>query len=176
MDMTGQQTTSHQTVSLGRGRHRDPTAGACVMELASMLAGEPFSDRPATASPVIAALLRCFNDAVRSGRRQRLYPLAALVVGTCGEGDLERRRLDRCLQVAAEVRALRPVRCLLKPVPSADDGTPLDVIAWRVVRILRSAGDMGEARTVALVEELAAMGRRPQPATSLRTWAELQRG
>ena len=33
-----------------------------MMELASLLAGEPFTDRPACASPVIAAFLREYND------------------------------------------------------------------------------------------------------------------
>jgi len=37
---------SHQTVPLGAGKHRAPTTGVCVMELASMPAKERFSDRP----------------------------------------------------------------------------------------------------------------------------------
>jgi hypothetical protein len=39
------------------------------MELASMLADEPFTDRPATASPVIAAFLRTYNDGIDDARR-----------------------------------------------------------------------------------------------------------
>ena len=53
---------SHQTVRLSRGRHQGPDQGACVMELASMLAGEPFSDHPGSACPVIGAFLRAYND------------------------------------------------------------------------------------------------------------------
>ncbi len=34
---------NYQTVKLSRGKHSSPEYGACVMELASMLAGEPFS-------------------------------------------------------------------------------------------------------------------------------------
>jgi hypothetical protein len=34
---------TYQTVSLGASRHESPEEGACVMELASMLAGEPFT-------------------------------------------------------------------------------------------------------------------------------------
>jgi len=37
---------THQTIRLSRGKHSSPEEGACVMELASMLAGEPFSDHP----------------------------------------------------------------------------------------------------------------------------------
>jgi hypothetical protein len=36
---------SHQTIKLSKGKHRAPEDGACVMELASMLAGESFTDR-----------------------------------------------------------------------------------------------------------------------------------
>jgi hypothetical protein len=53
---------SHQTVRLARGKHDTPADGACVLELASMLAGEPFGDQPRSVSPVIAAYLRTYND------------------------------------------------------------------------------------------------------------------
>src|SRR5690349_12927220 len=49
--------TSFQTVHLKRGRHLSPDHGVCVMELASMLSGERFTDRPRSVSPVIAAFL-----------------------------------------------------------------------------------------------------------------------
>src|ERR1044072_7923842 len=65
---------SHQTVRLSQGKHRDPDHGACVMELSSMLAGEPFSDRPRCVDPVIAAFLRTYNDGLDDRRRQDLYP------------------------------------------------------------------------------------------------------
>jgi len=49
---------SHQTVSLSKGKHSGPDQGACVMELASMLAGESFNDRPRSVDRAIAAFLR----------------------------------------------------------------------------------------------------------------------
>ena len=73
---------SHQTVRLSQGKHRGPDHGACVMELASMLAGEPFSDRPRCVDPVIAGFLRTYNDGIDETRRQDLYPLASEVVGS----------------------------------------------------------------------------------------------
>src|SRR3954454_13886856 len=76
----------HQTVRLARGRHKSPADGACVMELASMLAGEEFTDRPKCADPVIASFLRAFNDRLDTRQRQRLRPYAAAVVGTRGGG------------------------------------------------------------------------------------------
>lgn len=49
------QPASHQTARLSAGKHRSPQDGVCVMELASMLAGGPFT---AAVSPMIAAFLR----------------------------------------------------------------------------------------------------------------------
>jgi hypothetical protein len=91
---------SHQTVRLARGRHRSPREGACVMELASMLAGEPFSDRPRCADPVLATYLRAFNDRLSHAQRQRLRPYAAAVVGTRGGRRAAAARRRRCLRFA----------------------------------------------------------------------------
>lgn len=91
---------SHQTIRLSAGRHGNASAGACVMELASMLAHEPFSDRPETASPVIAAFLRTYNDGLDDDLRQDLYPLASLIVGSAGGRALEDARASRCLAFA----------------------------------------------------------------------------
>jgi hypothetical protein len=84
---------SHQTVTLARGKHTSPRGGACVMELASMLAGEEFTDRPASVCPVVAAFLRAYNDAVDDRRRQELYAYAGAAVGTRGAAALSRRRV-----------------------------------------------------------------------------------
>ena len=63
---------SHQTVRLAKGKHRSPEDGACVMELASMLAGESFSDHPASVCPAIAGFLRAYNDVIDYRPRQEL--------------------------------------------------------------------------------------------------------
>jgi hypothetical protein len=42
------------------------------MELASMLAGERFSDRPRSVSRALAAFLRGYNDLLDDKRRQDL--------------------------------------------------------------------------------------------------------
>jgi hypothetical protein len=101
---------SHQTVRLEQGRHASPAKGMCVMELASVLAGEPFSDHPRAVSPVIGCLLRTYNDVAGDERRQALIPYAAAVVGTRGEGDDERRRASRCITWAIEHGARLPRR------------------------------------------------------------------
>ena len=41
---------------LSPGKHRSPRTGACFMELASLLAGERWSDHPACTHPLLAAV------------------------------------------------------------------------------------------------------------------------
>ena len=83
---------SHQTIKLSAGRHRGPEDGACAMELASMLAGEPFGDHPRSVCPVIAGFLRSYNDHIDERRRQDLYAYAAQAVGTRADAATERAR------------------------------------------------------------------------------------
>jgi hypothetical protein len=99
---------SHQTVRLAAGRHRSPRFGVCVMELASMLSEQPFSDRPRNASPVIGAFLRTYNDGLDDERRQDLYELASLIVGSSGRRAVERERASRCLEFACSLGAGLP--------------------------------------------------------------------
>jgi hypothetical protein len=99
---------SHQTVRLSRGRHASPAHGMCVMELASQLAGERFSDHPRSVSPVIGGLLRSYNDAIDDVRRQALLRYAALVVGTRAAPETELVRARRCVAWAAERSGRRP--------------------------------------------------------------------
>jgi hypothetical protein len=91
---------SHQVVELKRGKHSSPAQGACVVELASMLAGERFSDRPRSVCPVIASYMRTLNDRLDEASRQQLYPYAAAIVGTRGPGKLGTRRARLCLEWA----------------------------------------------------------------------------
>jgi hypothetical protein len=94
------QTVSHQTITLGRGKHTSPEHGACVMELASMLAGEPFSDHPRTVSPAIGSFLRNLNDLLDDDRRQALYAYAARCVGTADTPEIELARAEHLIRWA----------------------------------------------------------------------------
>ena len=66
---------------LGAGAHRDARSGSCVMEYVSVLAGEPFSDRPRCTHPAVAALAWQVNDAVSHDVRQQLVLRAPDLVG-----------------------------------------------------------------------------------------------
>jgi hypothetical protein len=98
---------THQTIKLSKGKHASPEDGACVMELASMLAGEPFSDHPASACPVIGSFLRAYNDSIDDGRRQDLYAVAARVVGTRTSISIQRARAERLTDWALEMQRRR---------------------------------------------------------------------
>jgi hypothetical protein len=95
---------THQTVRLARGQHLGPEDGACVMELASMLAGEPFSDHPHSVCPVIAAFLRVYNDRIDDERRQDLYRFASLAVGSRSSMAERQRRIRMCTELVAAAR------------------------------------------------------------------------
>jgi hypothetical protein len=84
-------------VRLDAGRHASPGEGACVVELASLLAREPFSDRPECVCPVIAAFLRGWNDRAAYADRQRLRPYSQRIVGTRASRSVTHWRRDLCL-------------------------------------------------------------------------------
>jgi hypothetical protein len=156
------QTISHQTIKLGRGRHTSPEHGACVMELASMLAGEPFSDHPQSVSPVIASFLRSLNDRLDDERRQDLYKYAAASVGTADEPDVERARADRLLAWGDEwwdrrgrqsiVERIRRhgARQPRRPAPDAAARYAIEALGRRV-------SDASHCSALRLVDELIAM-------------------
>src|SRR5437764_13434333 len=98
---------THQTIKLSKGKHASPEDGACVMELASMLAGEPFSDHPASVCPVIGSFLRAYNDSVDDRRRQDLYGYAASVVGSRAGMSVQRERAERLAEWALEMQRRR---------------------------------------------------------------------
>jgi hypothetical protein len=162
---------SHQTVRLSQGKHRDPDHGACVMELASMLAGEPFSDRPRCVDPVIAGFLRTYNDGIDDRRRQDLYPLASEVVGTRTVSSVQAERARLCLQWAQSrygagrrgARKLLPKRPLLPDGRLGDDaaGTLAGRVAVKHACKRRAEG--AHEAAVALVRELVAVGVAPEP-------------
>src|SRR3954454_8380228 len=70
---------------LSRGRHRSPRRGACFMEFASFLAGEPWSDHPSCTHPLLAEVARQVNDLIGDEDRQLLVPLVPSIVGRRGD-------------------------------------------------------------------------------------------
>src|SRR6478752_3086782 len=71
---------------LSRGKHRTPRSGACFMEMASLLAGEKWTDQPSCTHPLLAGLARLVNDSISDAGRRELVELIPSVVGIRGGG------------------------------------------------------------------------------------------
>lgn len=81
-------------VELKSGGHESVEDGMCAMEAVAWLAGEPHSDHPACASPVLAAYVRRLNDSMRDDQRQKLKPYLAKLIGSAAPAlDAERTRV-----------------------------------------------------------------------------------
>jgi hypothetical protein len=156
---------SHQTVKLARGKHSSPREGVCVMELASMLAGERFSDRPYCVSPAIGGFLRAYNDFIDDRLRQDLYRLASAVVGTRGTPEVERMRVRRVIEWGQSLRRSRPWSTLATYTHGfrarGDDLNPDEAAAFAVRAIGRKRG-RAHTDALGLVDELIACGQSGQ--------------
>ena len=79
--------------AFGYGKHGSINDGCCIMEAVSFVAGEPWSDHPQCACPVIGAFLRSWNDSLPDDQRDTLLrPLTLKLVGTRATTEIERRR------------------------------------------------------------------------------------
>ena len=83
-----------EVVTLSRGGHGSIEYGMCVMEAVAYVAGEPWSDAPQCACPVITAFMASWNDGLPSNeeRDRLLKPLIPLIVGTRSTKAVEQRR------------------------------------------------------------------------------------
>ena len=150
---------THQTIRLSKGKHTSKEHGACVMELASLLAGEPFSDHPKSVCPIIAAFLRGYNDAVDSDRRQDLYRYASEAVGSRGGPDVINARTVLLERRTRELREARHRWSLLQRVFGLEIQPSFGSDLAFAVRTLSDRGQHGHAEALALVDELLAIGR-----------------
>jgi hypothetical protein len=66
---------------LSRGKHRNPSRGACFMEFTALLAGGPFTDDPRCVDRELAAVLRGANDKLSDADRPLLVPLLGRAIG-----------------------------------------------------------------------------------------------
>jgi hypothetical protein len=154
---------SHQTIKLSPGKHYSPDDGACVMELASMLAGEPFNDHPASVCPVLGSLLRSYNDSVDDDARQDLYAYAARVVGTRADADVERRRGESVTAWTYERRYRRMRRFLPEFAARRLCGLKtlsLESIGTQAVRQIPRHTDETHQAMLELIDDLLAMRPR----------------
>ena len=84
--------------TLTHGSHATRDDGMCLMEAVAYLAGEPHTDAPACACPVLTAYAVRINDAMGTGfdgdalRARYLHDLAPMLVGSRSTPDVEQAR------------------------------------------------------------------------------------
>jgi hypothetical protein len=106
---------------LSPGKHRSPRTGACFMELASLLAGERWSDHPACTHPLLAAVARHVNDHTSDAGRQRLAELVPSVIGLTGDDlHIDARMALRSATMALPVVAAGRQRVMAVSVLTCD--------------------------------------------------------
>jgi hypothetical protein len=153
----GPPTSCFQTVPIRKGRHDSPARGACVMEVASMLAGERFDDHPKSVCPVIAGFLRSLNDLLPDDELDQMYPYAALAVGTAAPRRVRRARARRLLEWADAGR------------PDAVLRFHVRLQAWDYVVLpaveaaLRMDPGRRHVAVAGLLDELCTLGRPAEP-------------
>jgi hypothetical protein len=167
---------NYQTIKLSRGRHSSPEHGACVMELASMLAGEGFTDHPRSVSRPIASFLRGYNDLLDDRRRADLYRFAAQTVGTAGLPAVEDARVARLLAWADDLWQRRSSRSLIERMRMRralkERSTDPEPAGTYAVHAVGKVNDEIHASALALVDELIAMGAPARDELMLRRQAE----
>jgi hypothetical protein len=172
---TGRPRVRLESLRLDPGAHDSPRHGVCIVELASVIADEPFSDRPDCVCEVIGAFLRSWNDRSSHAERQRLIPYARRIVGSRASRRITRLRRDVCLtwagadlaggllsrlawRAAMRVRIL--VLCGLRPALRLDEGA--GEMAARAVFARH-----GPATAFQLVDDLIRLGSEPDSPTHL---------
>ena len=79
---------------IAHGSHTSIKQGLCVMEAVAYVAGDPWSDHPECACPVISAFMRSWNDGLPSDedRNRLLRPFIHCLVGSKATKEVEHRR------------------------------------------------------------------------------------
>ncbi|OGT59898.1 MAG: hypothetical protein A3E01_10665, partial [Gammaproteobacteria bacterium RIFCSPHIGHO2_12_FULL_63_22] len=145
-----------KTFTFGSGAHRRREDGMCVMEAVAYIAGEPHTDHPECACPVISAFMRRWNDAIRDDdlRRALVGQFVFRLPGTKATTEIEDRRrwmaVDWCTREAApEFLTLTPKlqvhAAVLRELP------PINAENWQASRkvlsvVLRAARRVRDER------------------------------
>ena len=146
-----------EKLTLLKGSHPRPADGdampaACVMECVAWAAGEPWTDEPTCACPVLGAFLRNWNDCIQDDapRTRLLAPMIPRLVGSKSTPAVEERRsylaLDWLIRVHTPawldmVPSLQPHAKALREAPEVRDITT----AHAVNSLVNAAGDAARA-------------------------------
>jgi hypothetical protein len=144
------------TLTLLSGSHEVDSGQMCVMEAVAYVAGEPWSDQPQCACPVISAFLRAWNDSLPTDeeRDRLLKPLVLQIIDTKSTAAVEERRsylaldwlirvftpkwLDMVASLGAHAKALRDLEEIADPAARDAAGAAVWDAAWAAMRAARS--------------------------------------
>ena len=157
---------TYQTIKLGKGKHSSPDDGACVMELASMLAGESFTDHPSSVCPVIGSFLRAYNDSIDDERRQDLYTYASKVVGSRTSADVQRVRAEYLSAWAQQFKRTGWTRWLIPERLRAlakHRHPSLESVGTHAVHSISRHSEESHVAAMRAIDELLAIGADPRP-------------
>jgi len=156
-------------IRFGTGKHdaTDAPTGdrdLCIMEAVAYIAGEPWSDAPACASPVVSAFLREWNDTLSDEDRDRLLPAAVWVprlVDSLADNATEERRAYLALDWMIRVQT-----------PAWLDLTPSLAPHAAALRALPEIVDLTTAENaVAVVNAAEAAARAARYAAQSAAWS-----
>lgn len=154
-----------KTFNFGKGSHGSRVDGLCVMEAVAYLAGEPHSDSPECASPVITKLAIWLNDSASDELRQELLrPLPFRIVGTKATPEIEQQRAYMAADWA--VRFVCPIllrranleteALKLESLPVIDSESAADAAAYAAYAAARAADAAARAARAAYAAAYAA--------------------
>ena len=124
---------------LERGNHQ-PDSSFCVMEAVAYVAGEPWSDAPECACPVLAAYCRVLNDNMNDAERQALLPFVVRLIGTRITPENEQQRAFVLADAAVRIFA---------PLALEAGGLAFEAAKLRALPIIDSVSSAKSARRAA---------------------------
>lgn len=150
--------SDHEAVHLEAGKHASPEEGVCVMELASILGGEPFSDYSRRICPVIGAFLRGYNDLLNDELRQDLRPYAEQVLDTRAGPEVTERREAMSLTWARQLHDSRRFKIPWGAPGSSRWSVEDCVLAGEYAAKMANRDPRWHGRTLAFLDALLAVG------------------
>ena len=173
------------TYTLTYGSHASREDGMCLMEAVAYLAGEPHTDAPACACPVLTAFAVRLNDAMGTGpdgdalRARYLHDLAPMLVGSRSTPEVEQVRAyvlaDHAVRVFAPLalEAAWPAQAkrlrALQPITDQASAEAAQVAA-RAAAWAAAGGAGAAARAAAWDAARAAAGAAAGDAAGAAAW------
>ena len=149
----------------------DESTKMCALEAVAWMAGEPWSDAPKCACPVIATFVRSWNDGISDDdrRTELLQPLLPLLLNTRSTKDVESKRAY--LIIDWEMRMRVPAFIRLYPSLEEHAAALESMPEIRNLKCLKAAREIAGAAQRDAVAAAAAAGAAAWDAAGDAAWA-----